>query len=454
MNVSMKEENNRFFDKKFLFWFGIVFFCLFIQFIPVVNYLATVAVFSFSLIGLYKGWPSALLPIISLSFLHGDSSVSLYTLKLSGISLFYILILILFFIKLIHRKTISKFELFFIFLFFSYFIYSVLIGNFSEESYFKNDSLLFIISVVFLFIIYDVKRFDIDKLLMALSLSYFLVKVIVCLTGIGLETIPYSFDVDQKIAIFDPIENFLLVYNLQSFIFPRSRTIRIIALFNTLTFCFASYLLGYVHGATMVLTFITFLYCILRRKRYIAASLIVICFLIPLSISFTSLVEGKEQSVLLYKIQKVIGLFEFFYSSDLGIYDLPRSTQVRMIESANLFNQNPLFLFFGNGFGGYITENTFHYGSYLNEDDYTIDQISSGKYQVLHGYNQIILKHGIISIILGLFVFLAYRKREYRNFRDSAILFIFLSYSFTVKPYLIIAMLVMTLKKGEDNVKG
>ncbi|MFA0554161.1 hypothetical protein AB4538_25325, partial [Vibrio lentus] len=82
----------RMFDKKFFLWFLITSLCLFLQFIPYVNYVMAIAVFFFVVFCFYKKWQTGLIPILALSFLHGDESISIYTLKVSGVSFFYILI--------------------------------------------------------------------------------------------------------------------------------------------------------------------------------------------------------------------------------------------------------------------------------------------------------------------------------------------------------------------------
>lgn len=441
-------------DKKFFYWSFLSICCLYLQFIPVINYILVAILFFFIIICFYKRWPSGFIPILALSFLHGNESVSIYTLKISGVSLFYVLIISLFTLKLLTRRKVSRVELFILLLFCIYFIYSVLNKNYIETSYFINDSLFLLIGILFLYSIYDFKNVNIEKILFAVSLGYFFTKILVYLTGVGLQVTAYSSHIDQYSAIFDPIENLLLIFNLQSFIFPKNKAIRMLSLLNLMLFGLSAYLLGYMHGATIVLVIIILFYALLRNVKLllILSTLCCVLLFISVNIDFYSLFYTQKESVFLFKVQKVIGLFEFLYQSDISIYDLPRSTQVRLIETANLIGQNPLSFFFGNGFGGYLTETIYSYGSYLNADDYSLDQIASGKYQLLHAYNQIILKHGLLSLLIALITFWRFRRAEDRNFRDTALIFIVLSYSFTIKPFLILALLVFSLKdKGQNN---
>jgi len=440
-------------DKKFVYWSLLTIFCLYLQFVPYVNYFLVVAIFVFTIVSFYKRWPSGLIPILVLSFLHGDQSVSLYTLKISGVSLFYILILSVFTLKVFTRRKISRIELFIIIFFCIYFSYSILNSNYIETTYFVNDTLFFLIGILFLFSIYDIKKFNIEKMFFAISLGYFFSKVLVYSTGLGLQVTAYSSDIDQYSAIFDPIENLLLIFNLQSLLFPKNKTVRALSFLNLSIFGLSAYLLGYMHGATIVLVIIVLFYALLRNIKL----LLVIsfsCFLlifVSFNVDINSILNVQEDSVFLFKIQKVLGLFDFLYNSNISIYDLPRSTQVRLIETANLLVQNPFYLIFGNGFGGFLTETIYFYGDYLNSDDYSLDQITSGKFQLLHAYNQIILKHGLLSILIAFCCFWKFRRAEERNFRDTALIFLVLSYSFTIKPYLILALLVFSLKPKEHN---
>jgi hypothetical protein len=439
------------FDLKYIFYVIATFALLIFQFVPPINYLVTILVSIFIVYAFHKRWASGIIPILALSFIHGEGSVSIYTLKLAGVSLFYVLLIVLFLMKVISRMKISKQEIFIFLYFLSYMILSIVLGNFYEMKYFVNDAVFLLIGIIFLYVIYDNKKIPFDKILLSLSMGYFLAKIVVFHTGIGLQVIPYSYNVDQYNAIFDPVENFLLIYNLQVFIFPNFNSQRILAFLNLMLFMFASYLLGYVHGATLMLIFFVLFYNIIRNiKVFMYFSLVIVTtFIIVLNIDFP-VVSGGE-SVFLYKLEKVFGLIQFFYDSNISIYDLPRSTQVRLIETANLLHQNFLLFFLGNGFGGYITETAYFYGSYLNQDDYSIDQIITGKFQILHAYNQIVLKHGVLSLLIAFVSFYFLRNRHYRNFRDTALIFVVFSYSFTIKPYLILALLVFVIMNQKGN---
>ncbi|MFA0553595.1 hypothetical protein AB4538_22365, partial [Vibrio lentus] len=363
------------------------------------------------------------------------------------------LILTLFLLKLILRKSISRYEAIFAAFFFAYLSYSILRFNFSYTTYFVNDTLFLLIGFFFLFSIYDFRKIELEKILLAISMGYFLIKIVVFLSGIGLQVQAYSANIDQYSAIFDPIENFLIIFNLQSLFFPKSKEVRFISLFNLCLFGFSAYLLTYVHGSTIVLIIIALMYTLLRNVKVLIVIIIsIIIFLsVVTTIDINSLLGMQDESVFLYKVEKVVGLFNFVYDSNISIYDLPRSTQVRLIETANLLGQNPLLLIFGNGFGGYVTETLYTYGSYLNSDDYSLDQIETGKFHILHAYNQIVLKHGLLSFIVAIWIFLAFKRREDRNFRDAALIFLLISYSFTIKPFLVLALLVYSFKINEQE---
>lgn len=439
---------DRILDQKFFLWFVITTLCLFLQFIPYINYIMAISVFFFVVFCFYKKWQTGLIPILALSFLHGDESISVYTLKISGVSLFYILILTLFVLKVALRRSISKYEIIFASFFCVYLAYSILRFNFVYTTYFVNDTLFLLIGVLFLFSIYDFQKIEFEKLLLSISMGYFFVKIIVFVSGIGLQVQAYSATIDQYSAIFDPIENFLIIFNLQSLFFPKNREVRYLSLFNISLFGMSAYLLTYIHGSTLVLIMIALLYTLLRNVKVLIFIVFfcVIFLSLVTTIDVNSLLGMQDESVFIYKVEKVVGLFNFVYDSNISIYDLPRSTQVRLIETANLFGQNPLSLIFGTGFGGYVTETLYSYGSYLNADDYSLDQIETGKFHILHAYNQILLKHGLFSFVVAVCIFWNFKWREDRNFRDAALIFLIISYSFTIKPFLILSLLIYSFK--------
>lgn len=450
MQDNIPKQYEKTVDIKFFLYVLFTFLVLYFQFISPINYLLSISIFFFVVISFYKRWVSGLIPILSLSFLHGENSVSIYTYKLGGVSLFYLLILFVFLLKLLTRRSISKIEIYFVLYIFCCFMISIINGNFEYLNYFLNDSVFLSIGFIFLFIIIDNKNIPYDKIFLSISSGYFITKLIMLYTGVGVQVIPYSEFVNQYSVIFDPIENFLLIYNLQTIIFPKYNSHRYCALINFSLFILASYFLGYMNGATIMLVIFVLIYNMMRRvKSFIYIVVIVLCFTFFLVTVGLTLNTGEE-SVFLYKVEKIMGLFQFLYDSDVSIYDLPRSTQVRLIETGNLLYQNFVSLFFGNGFGGYVEENHYFYGNYLNQDDYTLDQINSGRFQVLHAYNQIVLKHGLLALLIALFIFYRFRNLPYRNFRDTSLIFVVFSYSFTIKPYLILAFLILSLTNKRE----
>lgn len=426
----------------FKLYFKWAFFTLsivFLQFIFPLNVAITLLVACFSAAMIYKQSALFIIPFLVLSFYHGDSSISIYTLKLSGLSLSYILVLFFTVFVCIRDNRLDKGAIYFLLIILILCIYSIFLGNAAYTNYFISDVVYLIISFCFIILLKQCRSVNYDLLFLSLGTGYFLAKVLVIITGIGLESVDYSRDVSQLNAIFDPVENFLVVYAINAFFYPDTRKSRVAASVNILVFSIAIFLLGYMHGGTIILILGSVLYCLLRSLKYLT---MISLILIPLITSYTISINLEKDSVLYYKVEKVVGLVQFIFNSDLSVYDLPRSTQVRVIETMNILHQNPAFVFFGKGLGGHITETRYQYGSYLNSDDYSQFEVSERKFFTLHTYNQILLKHGVIGLLFLFYLWKRARSFKNKNLVDAILIFLVFSYAFTIKPYIFLAIFV------------
>lgn len=423
-------------------------FILLIQFISVVNIAFIPFVVAIVFYGFVKEKEYALIPILGLSFYHGEQSISLYTLKLSGVSVFYIVMIVLTMLVLFLRKKLTLASLNILLCFIAITAYSILLGNSIEFNYFALDVFFIVIALAFYISLHAYKKINYDLLFISLGAGYYLAKIISAITGIGLEVVSYTAFIEQKNALFDPVENFLIVYSIHASFYANMRLKRVLALFNVILFILAMISLGYIHGGTIVLVLASLLFCIIKRLKYVVYATLSISLLlgsVAISISLT------EDSVLYYKVEKVIGLFKFVTEKDFTVYELPRSAQVRVIESANLLDRNVGESIFGSGFGGYIEETKFEYGSYLNEDDYSRDEIKSGKFYNLHTFNQLFLKHGLLGVAIILYLWSRRRFSDDKNIYDVSLIFLLFSYGYTIKSFLILGFFLYVCFEKSSN---
>lgn len=417
-------------------------FILFGQYLTLFNYVLTLFSMVLIFLGLIKKWDISIVLILGLPFSIAEGATNIYSIKAGPANTLYILIILVFTLNLLFRKInkTHKNVMFFSTLSIMIFVYSIINGNPFKGVDFWIDSIFIFIAILFSILLFDFKKLDFDKLFIPLGFSYYLVKTIIVVTGIGLESTNYTKTIVQYNAMFDPIENFLLIYSILTAFSKKELFKKIYACLNIILFCIASGFLGYVHGGTVVIILCVVFYSCTYNKSFIKyGSLILIlsAALYPV----ISMIENSEESVMTHKFEKVMGLVDFILSDNSSIYDLPRSTQVRMIETGNIFNQPVFYLLFGKGFGGTIEEIKYKYGAYLNKHDYPEEQLKKREFSTMHTYNQILLKHGLLSIIMfALLKFLYFKERRVEF--DSALIFILFSYGFTIKPYLMLGFLL------------
>jgi len=301
---------------------------------------------------------------------------------------------------------------------------------------------------MFLLVLSKVERVNYDFLFLSLGTAYFIAKITVFITGIGLDAVPYSRDTIQYFALFDPIENFLLLYSILAAFNSKIKFFKVVSSINFTLFCISSFQLGYVHGGTIIMILIVFLWVFILNFKKVILPMFVI---ISLGNIYSFSLDVEKGSVNYYKIEKFIGLITFISSSDFSIYDLPRSPQVRVIETANLLHQNPVFILFGKGFGGSISETKYKYGSYLNADDYSETEVKERRFFTLHTYNQLILKHGVFMIFVLCFIGWKARSAKNVTFIDTSLIFLILSYGYTIKPYILLAMFLSEIFVHSDK---
>lgn len=158
-----------------------------------------------------------------------------------------------------------------------------------------------------------------------------------------------------------------------------------------------------------------------KRKGYLKMALIPI--LLVFVVKFASYIENAEYNLFLYKLENVTLLINLFQGIE-GIYLIPESPRVRIIEVMSIFNElfrNPIYLFFGKGYGSYFSDD-FNLLANLNlTNAYKAIEINSNKYGGVHdSFSSIPLANGLFGTFLVSRLVYLYVKRIKTNFMAYA----------------------------------
>lgn len=181
-----------------------------------------------------------------------------------------------------------------------------------------------------------------------------------------------------------------------------------------------------------------------KRKKYLRL------LLIPISvfgiIKFTSYFQNSEYNLFLYKLENVTLLINLFQGYN-GIYLIPESPRVRIIEVICIFNElisNPIYLLFGKGYGAYFSDKYQLLADMDLINAYKAIEISSNKYGGVHdSFSSIPLANGLIGIILIVRLIIKYISIIKNNFMAyAAIPWLAFTFYYNVQ-FGIVAMLLL-----------
>jgi hypothetical protein len=122
--------------------------------------------------------------------------------------------------------------------------------------------------------------------------------------------------------------------------------------------------------------------------------------------------ENKKNDIFINKTNAIIN------SVTGDISNIPWSPRVRVIEIVNFFDKDVLVIFFGQIIGGYITESKLKFNFQFSpsvEDDFSADQIKSGRFYSLHNISSILLKLGVIFYFALFYIFILLLKHFKKN---------------------------------------
>lgn len=169
-----------------------------------------------------------------------------------------------------------------------------------------------------------------------------------------------------------------------------------ISLFAAIIFHYVSsdVSLGYYSiGTQILLMLVFFIICILARLSI--ALVIIVGIMVLISPSMGTLLDLQVD----LKIQQLKSLFDMLDVGNSAL--LPHSVHVRLAELKEFSDAGWAQQLFGGGLGGYINISNY-FPSILSPDDYSEQQITSGRIITPHNLGYLIIKFGYAGIVLAL----------------------------------------------------
>lgn len=133
-----------------------------------------------------------------------------------------------------------------------------------------------------------------------------------------------------------------------------------------------------------------------------------------------SVAEERESNSLEWKMENVETMSNFFMGQS-SMKSVSRSPYIRLAEISNIIYediQNPLYLLFGRGFGGYYRDELHLFtGIDLAKGAFSDDQIRSGKFSYGHdSFVTVPMLNGFIGFFLLIYVIVATCKQSPQNY--------------------------------------
>jgi hypothetical protein len=244
----------------------------------------------------------------------------------------------------------------------------------------------------------------------------------------------------------DELTGFYLVFALLLISSPNPLRWVAIGLFGALIFHYVgsdNWLGYYGIGSQTLLTLFVFIIFVLVR---FPVGLVVVAgamvLLVP--ILTMSLVDTSD-----LKLQQLLSVFDIVEGSSIAL--LPHSVHVRVAEIATFFDKSWWQQLFGGGLGGYINLSD-HFPGYLGPDDYSEQQINSGRITSPHNLGYLMIKFGYIGMALALaFLIRVYRATRRMTALESALfmtlgVFLILNLGYTLKISFLLGVLWVVIR--------
>ncbi|MFL7016481.1 hypothetical protein AB6D16_014800 [Vibrio cyclitrophicus] len=129
---------------------------------------------------------------------------------------------------------------------------------------------------------------------------------------------------------------------------------------------------------------------------------------------------------------------------------VPHSVQVRIIEIENITYQFNIFEFlFGRGVGGYFTDSHSVF-PYLNEFDFSYEEIRAGVFFQPHNLGNLLLKLGTVFPIVT-FLIVRNVPNQFKAMYASIYVFSMLNFGFTYYPSFLLGILLSGITNNEET---
>lgn len=202
--------------------------------------------------------------------------------------------------------------------------------------------------------------------------------------------------------------------------------------------------LGYYGvGSQVLLVLIVFVIILLLRLQI---GFVIFSFGMLLFIPALAMPIGDLSDL---KLQQLLSVFDILSGSDITA--LPHSVHVRVAEIATFLDGPWWRQLFGGGLGGYVNLSD-HFPNYLGPDDFSQQQLVSGKITTPHNIGYILIKFGFLGVVIAFFfLFQVCRAAKKMDaFRFSFYIafsaFLILNLGYTLKISFLIGMLWVMVK--------
>ena len=166
--------------------------------------------------------------------------------------------------------------------------------------------------------------------------------------------------------------------------------------------------------------------------------------------------ENKKNDIFINKTNAIIN------SVTGDINNIPWSPRVRVIEIVNFFDKGILDIYFGQVIGGYITESKLKFNFQFSpsvEDDFSPEQIKTGRYYSLHNISSVLLKFGVLFYFFLFYVFILllkhFKKNSKFNYFSLGIVIVavsFFNFYWTWRISFLLIILVFCIAKEMGDV--
>lgn len=410
----------------------LLFVLLVAQFYNIIGYIlvATLIIFSLYLIT-KKRYFLAFAMLFLFSFEHGPEAINIYNIKILGISLIYISAFIYFMI--ITNFKIEKLMQYVIFIVSIYLIYSLSNLLDGGYKYYFIQVFLMIMTLLLTSIFFVAKKsdFDYEDFFLKLASIFYFTKVFLLLSGIGVIKYSYMPGINRIEVLFDPVDAFFLIFTVYFILIKKTLSIKVLIPLSLILI--SIYLNSSIGSSTLITLVFGILILTISNIKNFLIGITLLIFVI-----FGSL--NIQNDIMKEKVNNIVTLID--YLDDFDVYVLPRSPQVRAIELSNFFAETNYFqILFGKGYGSYIKDNTIPFDR-PNEDDFTIDQIESGKFYSLHNPAALFMMYGLLAWI-SIFIIAIIHKQDVLIFSLSV--YLLFNFGFGFKSYILFALFIAML---------